>query len=102
MAEADTENRHAARELPYIVDGVGNGFGIAGTVRKKNAVRLERQNVLGGSLCRYNRPIAAVCHEKPKDVLLDAVVVCDHRVARVFFAVLLWSVFHRRREGIRA
>src|ERR1700722_20643351 len=80
MAEADAENRDSAGELANILDGVGDGLGIAGTVRKKNTVRLQREDVFGGGSCRDDGHIAAMVDEKPEDVLLDAVVVGDDLV----------------------
>jgi hypothetical protein len=38
MAEADAENGDAAKELLNIFDGVADGLGIAGAVRKEDAI----------------------------------------------------------------
>jgi hypothetical protein len=58
MAEANTEDRNAAEELLNILDGVADRLRVAGTIRKKNSVRLKVENVLGRRL-RRNYPEAA-------------------------------------------
>ncbi len=47
VAEADAEDRYAAYHLPNRLHGIFDRLGIAGTVREKNAIGLERQHVFG-------------------------------------------------------
>ncbi len=82
VAQADSENRHAAEQLADICDGVGDRLGIAGAVREKNAVRLQRENIFGGSFRRNDGDVAAVIHEKAQNILLDAEIVGDDAIAR--------------------
>ena len=83
MAEADAENRDAAEEFLDICDGVRDRFGIAGTIREKDAVRLERENIFGGSFRRDDGDVAAVVDEEAENILLDAVVVGDDAIAAI-------------------
>ena len=59
MSETDAEDGLAAHEAADVIDRVRARFGIARTVRKKDAVRLERKNVFGGSLRRDHRDFTA-------------------------------------------
>ena len=47
MAQADSENRHAAQEVANGVDGVIDRLGIAGADGEKDAVGLEGEDILG-------------------------------------------------------
>jgi hypothetical protein len=75
MAEADAEDGDAAEKFLNIFDGVADGFGVAGAIRKENAVGLEIHDVLGGRLRRHDPDIAVMIDEKAQDILLDAEIV---------------------------
>src|SRR5690242_5633698 len=60
MSEADAENRLATHEAANVVHRVGARLGITGTVREKDAVGLQRENVFRGSLRRYDRYLASL------------------------------------------
>ena len=49
MAEADAEDRRLADQPPHVVDLRVQRLGIAGAVREKHAIGLQRENVFGGS-----------------------------------------------------
>ena len=78
MAEANPENRHPARELAHGLGGVIEGLRVAGTIREKNAVRLESQHLLRARLGRHHDDAAAAVHQPPQNVLFDSVIECDH------------------------
>jgi len=49
MPQTNPENWDASEQLPNILNSIANRFGIARTIGKKNAVRLERErSALGG------------------------------------------------------
>src|ERR1700676_1836209 len=75
MAEADAKDRDAAEKLLNILDGVTDGLRVAGAIRKEDAIRLEFENVFGGSLRGDDPDIAVVIDEKPENILLDAEIV---------------------------
>ena len=77
VAKTNPENRDAAEEFAYIFNGVGDRLGIAGPVRKKDAIRAQRKDVFGGSCSRNDGNIAMVIDKQAKNVLLDAVIVSD-------------------------
>ena len=81
MAEANAEDRHAAEQLANIRDGVGDRLGIAGAIREKNAVGLQREHVFRGSLRRDDGHVAIVIDEQAQNILLDAEIVGDHAIA---------------------
>ena len=58
-------------------------LGIAGAVREKNAVRLQRQNILGGRQRGNHRHARAGLHQLPQNIALDAEVVRDHVIQRI-------------------
>ncbi len=100
MAEADAENGDASEKLLNIFDGVPDGLGITGTVRKEDAIGLEVHDVLGGRL-RWDDPdVAVVIDEKAQDILLDAKVVgSDAEFASVRNSSGLAHGFGPRRNG---
>ncbi len=75
MSEANTEDRNAAEELLNILDGVADWLRVAGTIRKKNSVRLKVENVLGRRLRRNYPDVAVVINQKPQNILLDTEIV---------------------------
>jgi len=75
MAEADAKDRDAAEEFLNVFDGVPDRFGVAGAIRKENAVRLEIENVLGRRLRGDDPGFAVMVHEQTENVLLNAEVV---------------------------
>jgi hypothetical protein len=84
MAEADAKDRDAAEELLNVFDGVTDGLGVAGAIRKENAIGLEIENVLGRSCGRDDPHVAMVVDEESQDILLDAKVVgYDTKLSRV-------------------
>src|SRR4029077_16654351 len=82
MPEPYPENRDASEQLPNILNSIANRFGIARTIGKKNAVRLERENVFGGRLRWDDNHFASVIREQSQNVLLDSKIVGHHAVAR--------------------
>src|ERR1035441_7859122 len=87
MSQADSEDRLASHQSPYVVDRVGAGLGVTGAVRQKNSVGLQREHVLCRRLRWNHRHLAAFSAQLAQDVLLDAEVVGDHVEAR-------WLVFY--------
>ena len=77
VAKTDAEDGDSAHELTDILDRVGDGFGVAGTVRKKDAVGPQREDILGRSWCWNDGNLTLVIDQEAKDVLLDAIVVSD-------------------------
>jgi len=100
VAEADAEDGDAAEELLNIFDGVADGFGIAGSVRKEDAIGLQFHDVLGGRLRRHDPYVAVMIDEKAQDILLDAKVVGSNaEFARVGNAAGFAHGFGPRRNG---
>jgi hypothetical protein len=100
VAEADTEDGDAAEELLNIFNGIADGFGITGTVRKENAIGLEFHDVLRGCLRGHDPDVAVVIDEKAQDILLDTEVVgSDAEFAGVGDAAGLSHGFGPRRNG---
>ena len=81
MAEADAEDRRLADQFADLRGLVLERLGIAGAVREKHAVGLERQHVFGGGARRDNRHAAAGVDQAAQDVALDAEIVGDHVIA---------------------
>jgi hypothetical protein len=77
VPEADAEDRNVAGELANIFMGVRNRFGIAGTVREKDAVGLEVENVFGGSVRGNHGDVALMIDEQTQNVLLNSKIVSD-------------------------
>src|SRR5208337_5100421 len=75
MSQADSEDRLASHQAPYVVDRIGAGLGIARPVRQEHAIRLQRQYVFGCGLRGDDRHLAAFSPQLAQDVLLDAEVV---------------------------
>src|ERR1700730_13646369 len=81
MAQANTENRDPPEQLANAFDGVGRWLGVAGAVRKKDAVGLHREHVVGRGLRGNDSDLTVVVDQQAQDVLLDAVIVGDHTEA---------------------
>ena len=75
MAEADSEDRHAAQEFANGAHGVIDRLRVAGAVGEEDAVGLEVEDILGRGLGGNHRHAAALAHQHPQNVLLDAEVV---------------------------
>ena len=76
---------------------VGDRLRIAGAVREKHAVRLQRQHVFGRGLRRHHGHVAVRVHQQAQDVLLDAEIVGHHAKAlRVLFAPACRAVARSR------
>ena len=58
-------------------------LGIAGAVREKDAIGLQREHVFGGGERRDDGHVAAGMHEAAQDVLFDAEIVGDDVIARL-------------------
>src|ERR1700676_123075 len=84
VAQANSEYGHAAEQLADVFDAIGNGFRIARAVRKKDAIRLHRQNVFGWGSRRNDLHVAVRIHEDTKDVLLNAEIVGHYAKALAF------------------
>ena len=78
VSQADAEDGAPAHELPHDVRGVRDGRGVPGTVGQKDAVRLQREDVVRGRPRGHHRYAAAGIHETSQDVELDAVIICHH------------------------
>src|SRR5713226_726761 len=74
MPETNSKDRYLPDELADVFDGIADGLRIAGAIRKKNAVGLQGEDILGGSLRGHNPYVAVVIHEQSQNVLLDAVI----------------------------
>ncbi len=78
IAEADAEDRRLADQLAYVrnlIDAAGSGS--ARPVRKKYAIRLERENVFGRGERGHDSHFATGVYEAAKNVLLDPEIVSD-------------------------
>jgi hypothetical protein len=84
VPQANAEYGYVAEQLADIFDAVGNGFRIAGSVGKKYAIRLHRQNLFGGSPSRNDLHFALRIDEDTKDVLLNAEIVGHYTKALGF------------------
>src|SRR5271169_6234523 len=78
MSQADSENRLPSHQATNVVDRVGAGLGISRAIRKKHAVRLQRQHVLRRRLSRDDRHLAAFSAQFAQNVLLDAEIIGDY------------------------
>ena len=79
MAQADAEGGDAGvDQLARRPDRIVAGFRVAGAVGQEDAVRLERQYLLGRGLRRHHRDAAAAAGQHAQDVALDAEVVGHH------------------------
>src|ERR1019366_8073501 len=78
VAEADAEDRNAAKELANGADCILDRLWVAWTVGKKDAVGLQFQHVLGSGLRREYCNAAALSGEHAKDVVLDAEIIGHH------------------------
>src|SRR5215470_3779973 len=97
MAEADAEDRLFAEELLDVLSRIRHRVGIAGTVREKDAVGIEREHILGGRRRGNDFDAASRLRETAQDVALDAEVVRDDEKAGPVEARLLrLSMFLRR------
>src|ERR1700733_13141745 len=83
VAEADAENRHFADQPPDIVDLRVQRFGVAGTVREKDAVGLQGKYILRGGERRHYRNPAARMYQPSQNISLDTEVVSDHVESRL-------------------
>ena len=98
MAETDAKSWHA------LVDDVADHRHrvragrrrIARAVREKDAVGLERKNVLARGLRRHHGHAAAFACELAQDIALDAVVERDHVKARPLLAAIALAPPPRR------
>src|ERR1700736_4410576 len=75
MSEADSEDGLAAHEPPDVVDRVGAGLRIAGTIRQEHSVGLQREHIFCSRLRRDNRYLAPLSAKFSQDILLDAKVI---------------------------
>src|SRR5262252_5224501 len=78
MSQANPKDGYLPNELANGFDSVPDRLRVARPVRKKYAVRLYSQCVLGRSLRRHDPHVAIVVHEQPQNVLLDAVIKRQH------------------------
>src|SRR5256885_6076230 len=77
MAEADTEDRHAADQGAHAVHQIGYALRIAGAVRQERAVRPVLQHGLGRRAGGHDRHLAAGRTQLTQDVELDTGVERD-------------------------
>src|SRR5580693_47886 len=75
VAKADAENRRLADQTPNVVDLRMQRLRIARTVREKDAVGLQREDILGGGERGHHRDFASRVHQSAQNVLLDPKVV---------------------------
>src|SRR5688572_2264490 len=79
MPETDAEHRDVRlHQLADVADGILERRRIARTVAEKDAVRLDRQEILRRRGSREDVDVAAVRVEPPQDVPLHAEVVGGH------------------------
>src|SRR6185437_11769005 len=78
VPEADAEDGHAAQEPANALHRIRARLRIAGAIREKHAVRLQRQHFRRWRLGRHHLHPATVGGELAQDVALDAEVVRDH------------------------
>src|SRR5258706_12277251 len=77
MSKANPEHRNAPKQLTNVLYGIVHRLWIARAVRKKDAVRMHTQNILGRSFCGHHPHFAVVIRKQPQDVLLDSEIECD-------------------------
>src|SRR3569623_985960 len=78
MPETDAEHRDVGGgALADRVDRIIAGRGIAGAGREEHAVRVHREYLRGGRLCRHHCQATAAIDQHAQDIALDAVVVGD-------------------------
>ena len=77
MPETDPHERHLAEQHADVVDGVGHGGGVGGSVGKEDPVGLERQYLVRGRPRRNDRDAHVVRRELAEDVVLAAEVAGD-------------------------
>src|SRR5215472_19203811 len=84
MPEANPKNRYFSDELLDIFDRIADWLGIARSVRKKKAVGLQAQGLIGRSAGRHDPHFAVMIDEQPQNVLFDAVIESHHAMPVVF------------------
>src|SRR5512140_548501 len=77
MTEADAEDRLLADKSLDVLNGNSHCRGISGSVREKNPVRIEFQDLFGVVGCRHDRHSTAVPYKPAQNIPLDAEVVRD-------------------------
>src|SRR5579875_2604391 len=77
MTEADSKDGLASGQFADILLGVCDRFRVAGAVREKNAVGIEREHVFRGSLRRNHSDTAALLCQHTENILLDAEIIGD-------------------------
>ena len=77
MAEADSKDRFLAEQRTNIPDSVFEWLGIAGTIREKHTVGLQRQYVLRRCGCGNDGNLRAAPREISQNVRLDSEVVSN-------------------------
>ena len=94
MAEAYPENRTLAEKFPDFGDDGRDIFWVAGAVRQKYSVGIEREDFFGGSLRRHDRHAAIEFAHRVEDIAFDSEIHRDD-VERILPRVQ--SVAHGRR-----
>ena len=81
MSETDAKQGANTEKILDGLNAYGNGRRVAWTVAEENAIRVEREDVGGGSRCRNYSYVAPMVGEATQNVALDAVVDGDHAFA---------------------
>src|SRR5579859_6158582 len=84
VPEADAKNRGFAQQLADVLVRIGAWLGVPRTIREKYSVRTKREHVLRAGGCRNHGHAAAMVHQHPQNVLLDAKVIRHHVALRLF------------------
>src|SRR5262245_60941442 len=77
MSKADAEDRSFADELTNGLLSVAERLRVAWTIGQEHAVRVGREDLLGGSRARHHRDIAADLRQTAQDVPLHAEIESD-------------------------
>ena len=83
MPQTNPKDRLFPHQPAHCVVCVTEDRGIAGTVRKKNSVRIERENFFCRCRRRHHRHAKTILPEPAQNIFFDAIVVGNNSVVYV-------------------
>src|SRR5437868_11437205 len=78
MTKADAEDRFFADEIADLSSLILQRFRIAGAIREKHSIRIQRQHVVRRCERGNHGYASANLHQSPQNIALDSVIVGDH------------------------